>query len=225
MAKECSTDSIETNSSSSNERKCNLSSAKILRRKGSKRKYKSSHESSASSSGSSSNEGVASAKIVGCKGRKRNYKSCHNNPASSSSSPDYDFSHEKTRKKHKSSYQGKKLHVHVAQRKTSERHSTVKVFQKHYADVLKLLNTVSKQTLHQLYSKHLIPLDLISAERSRILKSLMNTVQVKPDTFFDIINCLQDELQPNGILQDIEGNFYRYFYGVELSELVFVSVV
>ena len=195
--------------SSTNERKCNLSSAKILRSKGSKRKYKSSHKSPAFSSGSLSNErkcNLASAKNLRSKGSKRKYKSCHKSSASSSDSSESDFSYEKVRKKHKSSCQRKKLHEHIAQQKpSSEHHSTVSVFQKYYADVLKLLKMVSERTLHQLYSKHLIPIDLISAKRAQILKSLMITVQVEPDTFYDVIKCLEEELQTSGILQHIKG--------------------
>jgi len=165
---------------------------------------------------SSSNErkghSVAAKKL----GKNRKYKSKHKSRAVSSDSRDSDTSHDKEKSKpNLSSRQSKQyLRGHLAQQQPRSKHLAVQVFQKYYADILKLLKMVSEEVLHQLYSNQLIPLELITAKRSRVLKSLMNTVQAEPNSFLDIITFLEDELPHSSLLRDIKGNFFTLVFSV-----------
>ena len=102
------------------------------------------------------------------------------------------------------------------------------IFRKYYGKLLRLLKTCSEQVPAEMFSKELIPSELIAAKKHKILMSLENTVHAEPEKIFDIIECLEEELSSNSILKAMKGKLlellYVYSY-ILLQPLIHISTL
>ena len=90
----------------------------------------------------------------------------------------------------------------------SRKEQIISIFQKYYADILQLLKTCSENVPAQLYSRKQINFELMRKSKSKILEALMTSVQVEPEMLFDIIKCLEVELDSSSILKNMKGKHY-----------------
>ncbi len=80
------------------------------------------------------------------------------------------------------------------------------VFQKYYADLLRLLKVSSEVLPATLYSKGLISSDYMELSKPAIMQSLLQMIILEPSRVFEIIECFEEEFQTNSNLKNMRGN-------------------